>query len=270
MFGTAKQLIEKLQKQKSKKGKIMKDKLFVITGGGNGIGKEIAKSVLENGGRVAVIDLDISKIEKEFEKYAGKALIFEGDLAIKGEMDEFCEKVKSFGKIFCLVNNACKTHGGITNGCSYEDFMKTLAVGVGAPYYLTMSLRGNFESGGSIVNISSIRATKSMHGTESYSSAKGGISSLTHALAVSLSGKLRVNSISPGWIDTTESEFFGADNTQHPCGRVGVPKDIFDMVAFLASENAGFITGQDFVVDGGMSTLLVYHGDENWKLEENL
>lgn len=245
----------------------MKDKLFVITGGGNGIGKAIASHVLQSSGRVAIIDIDVCKITEEFAKYGENATIFCGDLSVKADVEAFCEIVKARGEIFCLVNNACKTHGGLANKCSYEDFSKTLAVGVVAPYYLTMNFAENFESGGSIVNISSVRSMQSMHGTESYSATKGGIASLTHAMAVSLSGVVRVNSISPGWIDTTNSEFFGADNLQHPVGRVGVPMDIVNMVMYLASEKASFITGQDFVVDGGMSKLLVYHGDENWTLE---
>ncbi len=246
----------------------IKDKLFVITGGGNGIGKAIASHVLKNGGKVAIIDKDTSKINVEFANFADNALIFCGDLSLQTDMDEFCEKVKKFGKIHCLINNACKTHGGILHPCGYADFMKTLAVGVGAPYYLTMTLKDNFESGGSVINISSTRANQSQKSTESYSATKGGISSLTHAMAVSLSGKLRVNSIAPGWIDTTESEFFGSDNSQHPAGRVGKPQDIAEMAMYLASEKAGFITGQEFVVDGGMSKLMIYHNDENWKLEE--
>ncbi|MFI3167584.1 MAG: SDR family oxidoreductase [Bacillota bacterium] len=246
----------------------IKDKLFVITGGGNGIGKAIATHVLENGGCVAIIDTDTAKIQTEFEKYKTKTLIYNGDLSIKADMDKFCEKVIAFGKVFCLINNACKTHGGMLHPCGYEDFMKTLAVGVGAPYYLTSVLKDNFQNGGSVINISSTRAHQSQKSTESYSSAKGGICALTHAMAISLGGKIRVNSIAPGWIDTTESEFFGADNTQHPAGRVGKPCDIVEMAMYLASEKAGFITGSEFVVDGGMSKLMVYHNDENWQLEE--
>ncbi len=247
---------------------MIKDKLYVITGGGNGIGKAIATHVLENGGRVCVIDKDVEKIEIEFIKYGERAVIFSGDLASEQTLANFCEVVKKQGKVFCLVNNACKTHGGMFTPCGYADFMKTLAVGVGAPYYLTQNLLDSFQADASVVNISSIRAYQSMQNTESYSATKGGISALTHAMAVSLSGKIRVNSISPGWIDTTGSEFFGSDNTQHPCGRVGVPSDIVDMVMYLASEKASFISGQDFVIDGGMSKVLIYHGDENWKLEE--
>lgn len=104
--------------------------------------------------------------------------------------------------------------------------------------------------------------------TESYTAAKGGISALTHALAVSLSGKVRVNSISPGWIDTSGSEFFGSDKTQHPAGRVGTPRDIADMVIYLCSEKAGFITGENITIDGGMTKLMIYHNDCGWRYEQ--
>ena len=103
--------------------------------------------------------------------------------------------------------------------------------------------------------------------TESYTAAKGGISALTHALAVSLSGKVRVNSISPGWIDTSYKVYEGPDAIQQPAGRVGNPRDIANTVLFLCSGKAGFITGENICVDGGMTKLMVYHGDNGWKLE---
>lgn len=100
--------------------------------------------------------------------------------------------------------------------------------------------------------------------TESYTAAKGAISSLTHAMAVTLRGKARVNSISPGWIDTTNSEFSSADKLQHLVNRAGVPKDIVNAVMFLCSEKSSFITGQDIVVDGGMTKQMIYHDDYDW------
>lgn len=103
--------------------------------------------------------------------------------------------------------------------------------------------------------------------TESYTAAKGGIAALTHALAVSLAGKARVNSISPGWIDTTSKKYEGADAVQQPVGRVGEPMDIAYMVLFLSSDKAGFITGENICIDGGMTRQMIYHGDNNWKLD---
>lgn len=103
--------------------------------------------------------------------------------------------------------------------------------------------------------------------TESYTAAKGGISALTHALAVSLAGRVRVNSISPGWIDTEGASFEGPDALQQPVGRVGTPSDIADMVLYLCSDKAGFITGENICIDGGMTRLMIYHNDFGWKLE---
>jgi len=104
--------------------------------------------------------------------------------------------------------------------------------------------------------------------TESYTAAKGGISALTHALAVSLAGRVRVNSISPGWIDTGCHAYEGADAVQQPVGRVGVPEDIAHAVLYLCSDMAGFITGENICIDGGMTRQMIYHGDHGWHLDE--
>ena len=104
--------------------------------------------------------------------------------------------------------------------------------------------------------------------TESYTAAKGGIAALTHALAITLRGKARVNSISPGWIDTDFKEYEGPDAIQQPAGRVGNPMDIANMVMFLCSDKAGFITGENICIDGGMTRQMIYHGDHGWSLTE--
>ena len=152
--------------------------------------------------------------------------------------------------------------------CSYEDFQYALSVGVAAPFYLVKLLMPYLTQGASIINISSSRDRMSQPQTESYTAAKGGIAALTHALAVSLAGKARVNSISPGWIDTQYVEYEGADALQQPVGRVGNPMDIANMVLFLCSEKAGFITGENICIDGGMTKQMIYHGDCGWKLEK--
>ena len=156
---------------------------------------------------------------------------------------------------------------GIEKG-SYEDFEYALKVGVTAPFYLSKLFAPHFAEGASIVNISSSRDRMSQPNTESYTAAKGGISALTHALAVSLAGKVRVNSISPGWIDTNYTVYEGADATQQPAGRVGNPPDIANMVLYLCSDMAGFITGENICIDGGMTKLMIYHGDHGWTLDE--
>lgn len=126
----------------------------------------------------------------------------------------------------------------------------------------------NFSEGASILNISSSRDRQSQPNTESYTAAKGGIAALTHVLTVSLSGRVRVKSISPGWIDTTETEYEGEDATQNLAGRVGKPEDIEEMVMFLCSGKAGFITGENICIDGGMTKLVIYHGDYGWSYKE--
>lgn len=232
----------------------MKGKVVVVTGGARGIGKAICDEFKKQEACVCIIDI----LPNEY---------FIGDLAKESVLREFSEKViAQYGKIDYLVNNACLSKGGIEN-CTYEDFNYVLRVGVTAPFMLSKLFMNYFNDGGSIVNISSTRYMMSQKNTESYTAAKGGITSLTHALSVSLAGKVRVNSIAPGWIDTSGSEFKGSDNSQHPVGRVGVPSDIVNAVMFLCSDKSSFISGQNINVDGGMTKLMVYHNDHGWKLE---
>lgn len=232
-----------------------KNKVAVITGGAQGIGKCIAEEFEKAGAKVAIIDIK----ENNY---------FVGDLADKKALESFAEKViKDFGKVDFLINNAAPKMCGIENG-SYEDFEYAIKVGVTAPFYLSKLFASYFDEGASIINISSSRDRMSQPQTESYTAAKGGISALTHALSVSLSGKVRVNSISPGWIDTSYAEYSGADAVQQPAGRVGNPLDIANMVLYLSSEMSGFITGENICIDGGMTKQMIYHGDHGWSLDE--
>ncbi len=231
------------------------NKIIVVTGGANGIGKCITEEFCKAGATVCVID-----------KAPGEHFV--GDIADKAVLESFAnEVIEKYGRVDVLVNNALPVMRGIEE-CSYEEFSYALAVGVTAPFYLTKLFQPYFTEGASIINISSSRDRMSQPQTESYTAAKGGIAALTHALAVSLSGKVRVNSISPGWIDTTGSTFTGPDATQQPAGRVGNPLDIANMVLFLCSEKAGFVTGENICIDGGMTKLMVYHGDHGWQLED--
>ena len=234
-----------------------KEKIVVVTGGARGIGKCIAEQFASAGARVCVIDL----LENDY---------FVGDIADKNTLEIFAQKViDDYGHIDYLINNAAPKSCGITS-CSYEDFEYAQKVGVTAPFYLSKLFVSYFAEGASIVNISSSRDRMSQPQTESYTSAKGGIASLTHALAVSLAGKIRVNSISPGWIDTAYRTYEGPDAIQQPAGRVGNPLDIANMVLFLCSNQAGFITGENICIDGGMTKLMIYHNDCGWKLDSDL
>ncbi len=231
------------------------DKVVIVTGGAQGIGKCIAEEFRKQGALVEVVD-----------KQEGLDH-FVGDLSNKNAIEEFTKLViEKYGKVDFIVNNALPLMKGIDE-CSYEEFEYALKVGVTAPFYMVKLLKDHLAEGASIVNISSSRDRMSQPQTESYTAAKGGIAALTHALAVSLAGKARVNSISPGWIDTDYKVYEGPDAYQQPAGRVGNPLDIANMVLFLCSEKAGFITGENICIDGGMTRQMIYHGDCGWKLE---
>jgi len=231
------------------------NKVVVITGGARGIGKVTADEFRREGAIVCVID----RLENDY---------FTGDLANQETLEQFAKKViEDYGHVDVLVNNAMPRMKGIDT-CSYEEFNYALQVGVTAPFYLTKLFMPYFAEGASIVNISSSRDRMSHPFTESYTAAKGGIAALTHALAMSLAGRVRVNSISPGWIDTAFTVYEGPDAVQQPVHRVGNPLDISNMILYLCSEKAGFITGENICIDGGMTKQMVYHGDWGWKLEE--
>lgn len=233
---------------------MFQNRVVVVTGGAKGIGKTIADEFRKSGAHVCVIDL----LENDY---------FVGDLADQTVLDAFADKViADYGRVDVLVNNALPLMKGIDE-CTYEQFSYALRVGVTAPFYLTKRFAPYFAPGASVINISSSRDRMSQPQTESYTAAKGGISALTHALAVSLAGKVRVNSISPGWIDTDFTVYDGADAIQHPAGRVGNPLDIANMVLFLCSDKADFITGENICIDGGMTRQMIYHNDFGWKLQ---
>ena len=232
---------------------MFEEKVVVVTGGAKGIGKAIADQFRSDGAHVCVIDL------LEQDGYVG-------DLAEQAVLEEFAQSViQTYGTVDVLVNNALPLIKGIDT-CSYEEFNYALRVGVTAPFYLSKLFLPYFSPDASIINISSSRDRMSQPQTESYTAAKGGISALTHALAVSLAGKVRVNSISPGWIDTEGAVYDGPDAAQHPAGRVGTPQDIAHLVCYLCSDQAGFITGENICVDGGMTRQMIYHNDFGWTL----
>ena len=226
-------------------------KVAVVTGGANGIGKCIAGEFRKAGVLVYVIDI-------------AEGDHFVGDVSDPKVLEVFAKKViDENGGIDYLINNALPLMKGIDE-CSYEEFQYALSVGVTAPFYLAKLFSPHFREGAAIVNISSSRDRMSQPQTESYAAAKGGIAALTHALAASFSGRVRVNSISPGWIDTSYKEYEGPDALQHPAGRVGNPMDIANMVLFLCSEKAGFIDGENICIDGGMTRQMIYRGDYGW------
>ena len=233
---------------------MFKGKVAVVTGGAKGIGKCIAEEFRKQEAEVEVIDIT-------------EGDHFVGDLSDKETLEKFVEYViQKHGRIDYLINNALPLMKGIDE-CSYEEFEYALKVGVSAPFYLSKLFVPYFNEGSCIINISSSRDRMSQPQTESYTAAKGGIAALTHALAISLGPKIRVNSISPGWIDTDYRTYDGPDAYQQPVGRVGNPLDVANMVLYLCSDKASFITGENICIDGGMSKLMIYHNDHGWMLE---
>ena len=235
---------------------MFENRVAFVTGCAKGIGKTIAEEFRKAGAQFCIIDQLLNDY-------------FVGNIGEQAVLEAFAKKViDKYGHVDFLINNAPPLMKGL-DACTYEEFNEALRVGVTAPFYLTKLFSPYFAPGASVVNISSSRDRMSQPQTESYTAAKGGISALTHALAVSLAGRVRVNSISPGWIDTNFTVYEGADATQQPAGRVGNPLDIANMVLYLCSDQAGFITGENICIDGGMTRLMIYHNDYGWKLEES-
>lgn len=227
-------------------------KIVVVTGGAHGIGRAVKEAFEKEGAIVECID------NKPGDHYVG-------DIGKKEVLEEFAAFVLAkHGHVDFLINNAPPIMRGI-DVCSYEEFQTALSVGVTAPFYLTKLFKDHFAEGSCVINLSSSRDRMSQPQTESYTAAKGGIAAFTHALAISLAGKVRVNSISPGWIETGDVKYEGADALQQPVKRVGTPMDVAAMILFLCSDQAGFITGENICIDGGMTKQMIYHGEHGWE-----
>ena len=250
-----------------------KDKIVVVTGGAQGIGYAISKAYLEEEAHVCILDIDeeaLSEVKEiDFKDYTDKTMYIKCDLAEEDEIIRACNMIiERFKRIDILINNA-----GIGSTKSIferktSEWDKVINVNLRAPYLMTKYLARNINEGGCIINIASTRAFMSEPNTEPYSASKGGLVALTHSLAISLSPyKIRVNCISPGWIETsnykkrakrTTPQLREIDHLQHPAGRVGVPEDIAYACLFLTSPRAGFITGTNLTVDGGMTIKMIY------------
>lgn len=236
------------------------NKVAIVTGGANGIGKQIVFDLLEVGYKVAVIDKEDKPVDNTF--------FVHGDIKDKNSLEEFYQAVISeFGRVDVLVNNACYGKGGILTYATYEDFDEVLAVGLKAPYYLSLLCKDELvKNKGRIINIASSRWNQSEPDSEAYASTKGGIVALTHALAMSLGPDVLVNAIAPGWIKTSDYEISKLDRLAIPAGKVGVPKNISSAVMFLINQD--FITGETLVIDGGMSKRMIYHDSWGWKYDD--
>ncbi|SRR6266540_1300202 len=237
-------------------------RVALVTGAANGIGRAIARHLLASGWRVGALDLPKVGLSRAFPRRGRNVVMIEGDVAEEDTARRAVEAVtETFGRLDGLVSNAGIMVRKPLSRLSPDDWHRVIDVNLTAAFLLARaSERALRAAKGAIVTIASTRALMSEPGTESYAASKGGLVALTHALAISLGPSVRVNCVSPGWIQTTD---YGAlkrkDHLQHPAGRVGKPEDIAEIVAFLLDgERSGFVTGANFVVDGGMTRKMIY------------
>jgi NAD(P)-dependent dehydrogenase (short-subunit alcohol dehydrogenase family) len=251
----------------------LQEKVAIVTGGGQGIGKAIAKRFLQEGMKIVIADIDEEAGQEtaaEFKKL-GDIRFIQSDVSDEDSVKNLIrETTHHFNGIDVLVNNAGRAvpENPPLTELSLEDWNKTLSTNLTGVFLCTKySVTYLRKAKGTIINIASTRALMSEPNTEAYSASKGGVLALTHALAISLGPDIRVNCISPGWIEVSEwqkqakrhrAELTEQDHQQHPVGRIGQPEDIASLAVYFASPEATFITGTNFVVDGGMTKKMIY------------
>jgi len=232
----------------------------LVTGAARGIGKAIARVLGARGWRVAVLDRNAAEGRAAAAELGAE--FFECDVSSEPSVEAAVRAAStSLGGVAALVNNA-----GIAGAASLpvdklplEEWNRRIGTNLTGVFLMAKHCAPLLrQARGAMVNIASTRALQSEPNTEAYGASKGGVVALTHALAVSLGPEVRVNCVSPGWIDTKESKLRPGDHAQHPAGRVGRPEDIGELVAWLLSDAAGFVTGQNFVADGGMTRKMIY------------
>lgn len=240
-------------------------KVVVITGAAGGIGRAISRAYGRVGAYVVLVDLNregIDALAAEMKKNGEVAYPVMVDLRNPSQIPFLVEKVmKRFDRIDILINNAGIGKWKSPYDLTVEEWDEVLQVNLRAPFLLTREIAARMKGrGGSVINIASTRALMSEPNTEAYSASKGGVVALTHEMAISLApDKIRVNAISPGWIETGDYDALREiDHRQHPAGRVGRPEDIARACLFLSDDRNDFITGQNFVIDGGMTKKMIY------------
>jgi len=233
----------------------------LVTGAANGIGLAIARSLLASGWRVAVLDLPGAGLARRFVKHR-RAAVIEGDVAEEATANRaVAAALERFGRIDGIVSNAGISRNKRIRRLALEDWQRVLDVNLTAAFLFARTAETALRrSKGAMVLIASSRALMSEANTEAYSASKGGLVALTHALAISFAPDVRVNCVSPGWINTRNyGELREKDHAQHPAGRVGKPEDVAALVHFLLDrDRSGFITGANFLVDGGMTRKMIY------------
>lgn len=246
-------------------------KAAMVTGAGQGIGRAIAQTLLGQGYRVAIAEID-PEAGSEAEtllRAQGEARFVQTDVADEASVRRaVATTVAAFGRLDLLVNNAGIFASKALQDLTLEEWQQMLGTNLTGAFLCSKHAAAHLtQARGSIVNIASTRALMSEPNTEAYGASKGGLVAITHALAISLAPDVRVNCVSPGWIDVSALKKASArrplqlrevDHRQHPAGRVGRPEDVANLVAYLASPAAGFITGQNFVIDGGMTRKMIY------------
>ncbi|MCV4341879.1 SDR family oxidoreductase [Pseudomonas capsici] len=243
-------------------------RVALVTGAARGIGLGIAAWLIAEGWQVVLADLDRSRGTKVAEVLGDNALFIAMDVASEDQVAAgVAEVLRRFGRLDALVCNAAVAdpHNTTLESLDLAHWNRVLSVNLSGPMLLAKHCAPYLRAHcGSIVNLSSTRARQSEPDTEAYAASKGGLLALTHALAISLGPEIRVNAVSPGWIDARDPSVRRAepltdvDHAQHPAGRVGSVEDVAAMVGWLLSRHAGFVTGQEFVVDGGMSKKMIY------------
>jgi NAD(P)-dependent dehydrogenase (short-subunit alcohol dehydrogenase family) len=234
----------------------------LVTGAAKGIGRAIAHRLLADGWRIGIVDLPEDKIRRAFPRGTRNVLLVEGDVGVEETAPRaVAALLERFGRLDALVSNAGIMIRKPLRRLTLAEWYKVVDTNLTATFLFARAAEKPLRKAhGAVVTIASTRASMSEPNTESYSATKGGIVALTHALAISLGPDVRVNCISPGWIETKD---YGAlrrkDHLQHPAGRVGKPQDIAEIVAWLLDgERSGFVTGANFVVDGGMTRKMIY------------
>ncbi len=244
-------------------------RVVIVTGVGHGIGYAISQAFLARKAYVIGIDTNATtgrEWEKKMRTLNYQSFFICADVSVESDVQQIVKTtLDRYGRIDMLINNAGIGHTASLFDRTMEEFDRVMNVNVRAPYMLAKYCGHALQlaNPGVIINIASTRALMSEANTEPYSASKGGLLALTHALAISLGPHIRVNAISPGWIEVNEfAEHSEQDNVQHPVGRVGTPDDIAQACLFLASPQAGFITGQNFIIDGGMTVKMIYQEEQ--------